>query len=56
MQELQELQTFSKGKEYVEAAKALGVNNFSIMFGSILPNIFAPLIVIASFNVASVIF
>ena len=44
-----------KEKEYVEAAKALGVNNFSIMFGSILPNILAPLIVIASFNVASVI-
>ena len=49
-------QTISqKEKEYVEAAKALGVNNFSIMFSSILPNIFAPLIVIASFNVASVI-
>ena len=49
-------QTISqKEKEYVEAAKALGVNNFSIMFASILPNIFAPLIVIASFNVASVI-
>ena len=49
-------QTISqKEKEYVEAAKALGVSNFSIMFGSILPNIFAPLIVIASFNVASVI-
>ncbi len=49
-------QTISqKEKEYVEAAKALGVNNFSTMFGSILPNIFAPLIVIASFNVASVI-
>ncbi len=49
-------QTISqKEKEYVEAAKALGVNNLSIMFGSILPNIFAPLIVIASFNVASVI-
>ena len=42
-------------KEYVEAAKALGVSNINIMFGSILPNIFAPLIVIASFNVASVI-
>ena len=49
-------QTISqKEKEYVEAAKALGVSNFSIMFSSILPNIFAPLIVIASFNVASVI-
>ena len=49
-------QTISqKEKEYVEAAKALGVSNVNIMFGSILPNIFAPLIVIASFNVASVI-
>ena len=49
-------QTISqKEKEYVEAAKALGVKDFSIMFGSIFPNIFAPLIVIASFNVASVI-
>ncbi len=44
-----------KEKEYIEAAKALGVSDFSIMFGSILPNIFASLIVIASFNVASVI-
>jgi len=44
-----------KEKEYIEAAKALGVSDFTIMFGSILPNIFAPLIVIASFNVASVI-
>ena len=49
-------QTISqKEKEYVEAAKALGVSNFNIMFGSILPNIVAPLIIIASFNVASVI-
>ena len=44
-----------KQKEYIEAAKALGVSDFSIMFQSILPNIFAPLIVVASFNVASVI-
>ncbi len=44
-----------KEKEYIEAAKALGVSDFNIMFGSILPNILAPLIVIASFNVASVI-
>ena len=44
-----------KEKEYIEAAKALGVSDFNIMFGSILPNIIAPLIVIASFNVASVI-
>ena len=49
-------QTISqKEKEYVEAAKALGENNISIIFNSILPNILAPLIVIASFNIASVI-
>ena len=49
-------QTISqKEKEYVEAAKALGASHTSIIFGSILPNILAPLIVIASFNIASVI-
>ena len=42
-------------KEYVEAARALGKGDLAIMFQSILPNILAPLIVIASFNVASVI-
>lgn len=42
-------------KEYVEAAKALGARQASVMFKSILPNIVAPLIVLASFNVASVI-
>ncbi len=42
-------------KEYVEAARALGAGGLSIIFKSILPNILAPLIVIASFNIASVI-
>jgi peptide/nickel transport system permease protein len=42
-------------KEYVEAARALGACQTSIMFKTILPNILAPLTVIASFNVASVI-
>ncbi|MET0746430.1 MAG: ABC transporter permease, partial [Microvirga sp.] len=42
-------------KEYVEAAHALGARTTSIMFQTILPNILAPLTVIASFNVASVI-
>jgi len=42
-------------KEYVEAAHALGMSQFRIMFRSILPNILPPLIVIASFNIASVI-
>jgi peptide/nickel transport system permease protein len=49
-------QTLSqREKEYVEAARALGARGISIVFKTILPNILAPLIVIASFNVASVI-
>ena len=49
-------QTLSlREKEYVEAARAMGDSTFSILFRSILPNIFAPLTVIASFNVAGVI-
>lgn len=42
-------------KEYVEAVRALGASEWRIIFRSILPNILAPLIVIASFNVAGVI-
>lgn len=42
-------------KEYVEAARALGASNTSILLRTILPNILAPLTVVASFNVASVI-
>jgi peptide/nickel transport system permease protein len=42
-------------KEYIEAAHSIGASNARIMFRGILPNILAPLIVIASFNVASVI-
>jgi peptide/nickel transport system permease protein len=49
-------QTLSqREKEYVEAALALGARSWSVLFKTILPNILAPLIVIASFNVASVI-
>lgn len=49
-------QTISqREKEYVEAARALGARDASILFKTILPNILAPLTVIASFNVASVI-
>jgi peptide/nickel transport system permease protein len=49
-------QTLSqREKEYVEAARALGARAGSVLFKTILPNILAPLIVIASFNVASVI-
>lgn len=42
-------------KEYVEAARALGAGNASILARTVLPNILAPLTVVASFNVASVI-
>ncbi|GGA55180.1 ABC transporter permease [Pelagibacterium lentulum] len=49
-------QTLSlREKEFVEAARALGDSTPSIIFRTILPNIVAPLTVIASFNVASVI-
>lgn len=49
-------QTISqREKEYVEAAKALGARTLAVVFRTVLPNILAPLIVIASFNVSSVI-
>jgi len=44
-----------RNQEYVEAARSVGMGHWRIMFREILPNILAPLIVIASFNVASVI-
>jgi peptide/nickel transport system permease protein len=49
-------QTLSlREKEFVEAARALGDSTPTIIFRTILPNIVAPLTVIASFNVAAVI-
>ncbi len=42
-------------KDYVEAMRAIGAREYRIMFREVLPNILAPLIVIASFNVAGVI-
>lgn len=49
-------QTISvRAKEYVEAARSIGASNLEIIVRSIVPNIVSPLIVIASFNVASVI-
>lgn len=49
-------QTISqREKEYVEAARSMGARDRRIMFTAILPNVLAPLIVIASFNVASAI-
>jgi peptide/nickel transport system permease protein len=49
-------QTLSlREKEFVEAARAMGDSTPAIIFRTILPNIVAPLTVIASFNVAAVI-
>ncbi|MCA0454072.1 MAG: ABC transporter permease [Chloroflexi bacterium] len=42
-------------KEYVEAMRAIGARDWRIITQEIFPNIIAPLIVIASFNVAGVI-
>ncbi len=49
-------QTMSlKQKEFVLAARALGGSNFRIAFRHILPNIFGPLLVIATFGAATAI-
>jgi peptide/nickel transport system permease protein len=42
-------------KEYVEAARAIGARHARILRNTVLPNIVAPLIVVASFNLAGVI-
>ncbi len=49
-------QTLSiKEKEYIEAARAIGSSPFRIMFVDILPNVLAPVIVIATLLVPSAI-
>lgn len=42
-------------KEYVESAKSLGLSNFRVMFGHILPNCLAPLIVVGTVQTAHAI-
>jgi peptide/nickel transport system permease protein len=44
-----------KEKEFVEAARCLGVNRGSIMFGHILPNALSPIIVSATLEVGNAI-
>ena len=42
-------------KEYIEAARALGFNDFRIIFRHILPNIMSPVIIISAANFATAI-
>lgn len=44
-----------RNKEYVEAASCLGLSRPRIVFGQVLPNCMAPLIVVAALQVASAI-
>jgi len=44
-----------KEKLFIEAAKALGISNFRIIFRHILPNMFGPIIVIATANYAAAV-
>ncbi len=44
-----------KEKDYSQSAKALGMGNMSIIFGEIMPNVTAPIIVIATVRIANAI-
>ncbi len=44
-----------KQKDFVDSARSIGVGHRRLVMRTIVPNILAPLIIIASFNVASVI-
>jgi peptide/nickel transport system permease protein len=44
-----------KESEYILAAKALGINDFHILFRHILPNCLGPLVVAASFDIGKII-
>lgn len=44
-----------KEKDYAQSAKALGMSSFSIIFREIMPNVTAPIIVIATVRIATAI-
>ena len=44
-----------KRREYIEAARTIGANDLRLMYRHLLPNVIAPLVVIASLGVASAI-
>ena len=41
-----------RNKEYVQAARLIGMNRFAIMFRHVLPNVLSPVLVIATINLA----
>ncbi len=41
-----------KNKEYVQAARLIGLSNIAIMFKHVLPNVLSPVLVIATINLA----
>lgn len=43
----------AREREYIEAARTIGANDWRIIFKHILPNTFSTVIVVASFEVAS---
>ena len=44
-----------KSKEYVQAARVIGVSQTRIMFSHVLPNVLGPVLVIATLNIANAI-
>jgi peptide/nickel transport system permease protein len=44
-----------KSKEYVQAARVIGVSPFGIMLRHLLPNVLGPVLVIATINIATAI-
>jgi peptide/nickel transport system permease protein len=44
-----------KSKEYVQAARVIGVRPMKIMFSHVLPNVLGPVLVIATINIATAI-
>ncbi len=45
----------AREREYVEAARALGASPLHIMLGEILPNILSPVLVVATFRMATIV-
>jgi peptide/nickel transport system permease protein len=41
-----------RNKEYVQAARLIGLSSFTIMFNQVLPNVMSPVLVIATINLA----